>query len=70
MHCKHMGEEIRLNLHISFILLSLFPKVAALLLYQLSYLPFAFGSIFTQLEELLEEWGDDLSRCVSSDGFQ
>lgn len=24
MHCKHMGVEIRLNLHISFILVSLF----------------------------------------------
>lgn len=28
MHCKHMGEEIRLHLHISFILVSLFSKVA------------------------------------------
>lgn len=28
MHCKHMGVEIRLDLHISFILVSLFSKVA------------------------------------------
>ena len=29
MHCKHMGVEIRLDLHISFILVSLFSKVAS-----------------------------------------
>ena len=28
MHCKHMGIEIRPDLHISFILVSLFSKVA------------------------------------------
>lgn len=61
MHCKHMGVEIRIDLHSFFHLVALFSRVAFedepnTTFVSSLLLPFGFGSVFLEIEKLPEGW--------------